>query len=272
MADISKINLDNTLYNIKDTEARNSLANKQDTLVSGTNIKSINNQSLLGGGNITIEGTEPNINTISVNGTEVQPDSSKNVDLTIPTKTSDLTNDGEDGTSTYVSFSDVATDSDYGLVKLNSSESITLNSNGQLNVGGRLGQFPTTTGVYSPKSINPNTVGNGSFLLTEASGTKLGNKSLAVSTGTGINLKTTAAAGATQYIVSNTYANRIICAGAVGGTIALNEATAAEKYVNVTSVQINGSNYVPDSSANSSTDNIVITSGSGTYGDPYLIG
>lgn len=32
------------------------LNNKQDTLVSGTNIKTINNQSLLGSGNITIEG------------------------------------------------------------------------------------------------------------------------------------------------------------------------------------------------------------------------
>jgi hypothetical protein len=30
--------------------------NKQDTLVSGTNIKTINNQSLLGSGNIDIQG------------------------------------------------------------------------------------------------------------------------------------------------------------------------------------------------------------------------
>lgn len=37
------------------------LANKQDTLVSGTNIKTINNESLLGSGNITIEG-EPAVN------------------------------------------------------------------------------------------------------------------------------------------------------------------------------------------------------------------
>ena len=32
------------------------LAAKQDTLVSGTNIKTINNQSLLGSGNITVSG------------------------------------------------------------------------------------------------------------------------------------------------------------------------------------------------------------------------
>ena len=35
---------------------KNSLDNKQATLVSGTNIKTINNQSLLGSGNITIQG------------------------------------------------------------------------------------------------------------------------------------------------------------------------------------------------------------------------
>lgn len=57
MADISKIKtLDGTTYDIKDTTARNTASGKQDALVSGTNIKTINNQSLLGSGNITISG------------------------------------------------------------------------------------------------------------------------------------------------------------------------------------------------------------------------
>ena len=38
------------------TELENTVSGKQDTLVSGTNIKTINNQSLLGSGNITIQG------------------------------------------------------------------------------------------------------------------------------------------------------------------------------------------------------------------------
>ena len=47
-----------------------------------------------------LEGIEPGgeVNTIvsiSVNGTEVEPDANRNVDITIPTKTSDLTNDGD---------------------------------------------------------------------------------------------------------------------------------------------------------------------------------
>lgn len=50
---------------------------------------------------IIAEGGEPNkIDTISVNGTNVPPDAQKNVALTIPTKTSDITNDG-DGTSDF---------------------------------------------------------------------------------------------------------------------------------------------------------------------------
>ena len=49
MADISKITLNGTDYNVKD-------ANAQETLVSGTNIKTINNESILGSGNITIQG------------------------------------------------------------------------------------------------------------------------------------------------------------------------------------------------------------------------
>ena len=51
-SDISKIKLSNTTYNIKDTTARADILTKQDTLVSGTNIKTINNTSLLGSGDI----------------------------------------------------------------------------------------------------------------------------------------------------------------------------------------------------------------------------
>ena len=73
------------------------LATKQDILVSGTNIKTINNQSLLGSGNITIQGGSGGdtnvIETVKVNGTTLTPDANKAVNVTVPTKTSDLTND-----------------------------------------------------------------------------------------------------------------------------------------------------------------------------------
>lgn len=148
-----------------------------------------------------------------------------------------------------------ATETAYGVIKLNPNESVTLNNDGQLKIGGRLGQMTSTNGIYAPNSISPNAIGNGSLLLTEASGTTLGTKSLAVSTGTNLTVSS-AAAGSTTYYVKNTYVNRIICAGLVGGRATRNEASASTT-VAITSVTINGSSYTPDSGADSS-DMIVI--------------
>lgn len=54
---------------------------------------------------IVSEGGEPNlIDSISVNGTNVPPDGNKNVALTVPTSTSQLTNNG-DGTSNFATES-----------------------------------------------------------------------------------------------------------------------------------------------------------------------
>lgn len=54
---------------------------------------------------IIAEGGEPNtIESISVNGSQVTPDAQKNVALTVPAATSDLTNDG-DGTSNFATES-----------------------------------------------------------------------------------------------------------------------------------------------------------------------
>ena len=63
------------------------LDTKQDTLVSGTNIKTINNQSILGNGNITIEGGSGGgdinvIESVKVNGSALTPDANKAVDIT----------------------------------------------------------------------------------------------------------------------------------------------------------------------------------------------
>ena len=55
----------------------------QAALVSGTNIKTVNNESLLGSGNITIGGEANLIESISINGT-TQTVTSKNVDLPVP--------------------------------------------------------------------------------------------------------------------------------------------------------------------------------------------
>ena len=140
----------------------------------------------------------------------------------------------------------------------NPDENVTFNSNGQLDVGGRLGQMSDTTGIYSPKTIDPQSVGDGSFLLTEGSGLNLGKKSLAVVTGSNIKLKKAAAAGSTTYTVSNTFLNRIFAASAVGATAAVNEETAAENFVHITSVTLDGKPITPTSTS-SATGDIIIT-------------
>lgn len=54
---------------------------------------------------LVAEGGEPNvINTVKVNGTALTPDASKAVDVAVPTKTSDIINDG-DGTSDFATES-----------------------------------------------------------------------------------------------------------------------------------------------------------------------
>jgi hypothetical protein len=60
----------------------------QEELVSGTNIKTINGTSILGSGNITIQGGGSGdvnvIETVKVNGSALVPDANKAVDITVP--------------------------------------------------------------------------------------------------------------------------------------------------------------------------------------------
>lgn len=74
------------LSSAQQSQARTNIS-AQEALVSGTNIKTINNESILGSGNITISGGgggEANvIESISINGT-AQAVTSKNVDLAVP--------------------------------------------------------------------------------------------------------------------------------------------------------------------------------------------
>lgn len=154
-----------------------------------------------------------------------------------------------------------ATDSDYGIIKLNSGQSIGVNAAGQLTVGGRLGQFPDG-GVYYPTDIEPGGVGASSFLMTD------GAKSLTVVARTfgimaGVNLtcKNTAA-GSTVYRASNTQTNRFICAAVLGGRAALSQADATENgTAAIVSIQYaNGTDLTtPYFGATESANDIIIT-------------
>ena len=118
-----------------------------------------------------------------------------------------------------------ATDSTLGLVKTNSAQSVTLNEDGQLVVGGRLGQF-TNGGVFYPTEIEPTNVGSSTFMMTDgAKNLSLAGRTFGIMAGAGITCKS-ATAGSTQYRVSNTQTNRFALFAAKGGRMAIDQTDA----------------------------------------------
>ena len=134
-----------------------------------------------------------------------------------------------------VKVTDIATETTPGIIKLNPNESVDLNANGQLTVGGRLGQFPNG-GVFYPTTIEPSGVGASSFLMTDgAKGLNLGGREFAILAGANLTIKS-ASAGSTTYRATNSQANRIICAAAKNGFCAIDQ----------TDAQTNGTAHITD--------------------------
>lgn len=155
-----------------------------------------------------------------------------------------------------------ATELASGTIKLNPSESVTLNASGQLDVGGRLGAFSGTTGIFHSKDRQPRSVKDFSFLITDAIGMNLdAPRDFALVTGVNLSLTGNHAIGSTTYTVANNYTNRIACAVlANGGYVSQSEAYSKDnQIVAVTSVTIDGLPFTPDSSANDNTKPITIT-------------
>ena len=153
-----------------------------------------------------------------------------------------------------------ADDTTLGTIKTNTAQNIDLNSNGQLEVGGRIGQFEGTTGLFAPNNREPRQVSDYSFLITDAMGMELSTtRAFAVVSGLGTTC-ISAAAGATEYHVSNTYSNRIACKMAENGYAAKDEATSqAQLIVPVLSVTIDGQAFTPESAPDDPTKDIVVT-------------
>ena len=152
-----------------------------------------------------------------------------------------------------------ATDNELGLVKTNANKSITLNANGQLEVGGRIGQFQGTTGLFAPDDREPRQVLDYSFLITDALGMKIGNRAFADVSGYSLTVRS-AAAGTTVYYAENTYTNRIIAKTCENGFVSKDEATSkVEMTIPVVSVLINGQAFTPDSSPDDPNNPIEIT-------------
>ena len=126
-----------------------------------------------------------------------------------------------------VQFTDIATETAFGLIKLNPSESVGVNANGQLIVGGRLGQFPDG-GVFYPTAIEPTLVGPSTFMMTDgAKYLSLGGRTFGIMAGVNLTCKS-AAAGTTQYRLSNNQSNRFACFACRGGRLAIDQTDATE--------------------------------------------
>ena len=124
--------------------------------------------------------------------------------------------------SDYVKTTDLASDETAGIFKTNSTMSIYLDENGNLVVGGRLGQFPNG-GVFYPDTIEPTNVSTSSFLMTDgAKGLSLGARQFAILAGANLTCKS-AEAGTTQYHLSNTQQNRFACFAGKNGRLAIDQ-------------------------------------------------
>lgn len=118
-----------------------------------------------------------------------------------------------------------ATETVLGTIKLNPNESVEVNANGQLTVGGRLGQFPNG-GVFYPTTIEPTNVGASTFMMTDgAKNLSLAGRTFGIMAGANLTCKS-ASAGATQYRLSNTQSNRFTCFAAKGGRVAIDQTDA----------------------------------------------
>lgn len=155
----------------------------------------------------------------------------------------------------------VATDAVSGTVKTDSNSGITLDEDGQLVVGGRLGQT-AEGGLYSPVTMSPTLVDMNALLLSGMSGLSVANGALALLRGAGVNLTGSHAAGSTEYHVPNTYLNRLGLAGLqyAGSVCIINEAAEQSgDYSNIVSCTINGAAFTPNSAADDTDNDIVIT-------------
>lgn len=164
------------------------LSNYQPLLVSGTNIKTINNQSLLGSGNISISGggggggEENVIESISVNGTP-QTVVDKNVDLSIP---------AEITTTAFIG----------------SFERTNVSGSGNVTIYNTVGYFPAVPGdgsyevtTYAKSSTTSYTLsvtfGSNSYSLTSTDGEISDTRTLTLQSGESFKVTITSVASGT---------------------------------------------------------------------------
>ena len=162
--------IDNTVDDLVNytttTDMNTALASKQDTLVSGTNIKTINNTSLLGSGDISIAGS---VTDVQINGTSITSnnvadiivegtyDSTTNKIATmseIPTTTSELTNNSGFIDNTVNNLTNYMLSSDINTALNNKQDTLVSGTNIKtINNESLLGSGNINTNIYSNSEI-----------------------------------------------------------------------------------------------------------------------
>lgn len=184
------------------------ISTKQDILVSGTNIKTINNQSILGSGNIDIQGgtsytagTGINItnDTISTSSTVMTTDTAQTV-TGDKTFSADIHLDGGsirlDKTASHIYGKDTNNNYKNIIARSVSSNDITIgNQSDVLRFAGKL-SYPKYNNVDMALLTDIPTVGNGTITINQG-GTQKGTFTLNQSGNTTINLDAGGGGGAT---------------------------------------------------------------------------
>lgn len=247
----NKVELSNgtTLMDITDTTATESDVVNGQVFYKANGVRSTGTANYM---NLVSNPTANNILLTDANGQAIDSGSSL-IDYVTQNELRILDN-------SKVNKTDYATDSTYGLVKLNPNESVSVNANGQLTVGGRLGQFPNG-GVYYPTTIDPVNVGGSTFFITDgAINLSCAGRTMAIAGGLNIKCKGTQPAGTTEYRFANSLTYRFTMAAAKGGRMALSEAGAKTKTVAITSIKIDGQDFVaPFSGETDNAHDIVVT-------------
>lgn len=177
----------------------NNWNSKQNALVSGSTIKTVNNESLLGSGNINIEGTIYTAGDgISIENNIITNEITNYNDLTdlpdIPTKTSDLLNDSE-----FVTEDDLSEVAFTGSYSSLSDTPIIPDSTSEL----------TNDSGYITNSVNNLT----NYMLTTDINTALGNKQDTLVSGTNIKTINNTSILGSGNINTNIYSNNEIAIG-----------------------------------------------------------
>lgn len=149
----------------KDYATTEQLNAKQDTLVSGTNIKTINGESILGNGDITIEGGTSSSYTAG-EGIDISEENVISVDssaLNIPTPQT-----GEEGTTNNYIYSD-SSDTSHRAVAYATIGTV----NQKLYLRGRYWGMPNSTSVNLSISAIPEASSNSNGLLSITDKSKL---------------------------------------------------------------------------------------------------